>query len=357
MSYATGSAANLNELLTALQTFAAAQGWTIDKWTSGSNLLFMHKSSCFVAMQGATASVTHYPSGVSTTYTDTVLRIALSTSITTSLTTYNSHPGSIVTSASDADRIEVNDLVGPFSAYHFFSGNESGGDPPYIHVIVQTSVERWQHFSFGMADKKGMTHSGVAYLMGMNRVYYRNGVSLTTTTQRFNDPAQQATPFDCGPGSQAASCANYQFYMPDVLPVSWAAPAIVATFSAPSASNPGPLKLITPTMRPSNYGTFDFPRLLTNVIASPVSQWAGNVTLWPCPIMITNGSQNVYVGDFPNVRIVNMDSLGPGTEITYGTDVWKIFPSLTQRAWGLDRVAGYDGPSTGQFAVAYKKVA
>ena len=78
MAYSTGSAANLNEILAALQTFAAAQGWTIDKWTSGSNLLFMRKGQCFVAMQGATQALTTYPGGVSTAVTDTVLRIALS---------------------------------------------------------------------------------------------------------------------------------------------------------------------------------------------------------------------------------------------------------------------------------------
>lgn len=357
MSYATGSAANLNELLAALQTFAAARGWTVVKWTSASNLLFMSKSSCFVAMQGSTASVTHYPGGVSTTYTDTVLRVALSTSLTSSLTTYNSHPGSIVTSAADADRIEVNDLVGPFSTYHFFSGDESGGDPPYIHVVVQTATDRWQHFSFGMVDKRGLSHSGVAYLMGMNRVYYRNNASLTTTTQRYNDPAQQATPFDGGRGSLAQSVALYQFYLPDVLPVSWAAPAIVSNYQDATAALPTLTQNITPAMRPTNYGGSDFPRLLSSVIASPVSQWAGNVTLFPCPVFISNASQLCHVGDFPNVRIVNMDSLGPGSEITYGTDTWKVFPSLSQRAWGQDRLAGFDGPSTGQYAVAYKKVA
>lgn len=360
MAYATGSAANLNEILAALQTFAAAQGWTIDKWTSGSNLLFMRKGQCFVAMQGATQTNTTYPGGVSTSVTDTVLRIALSTSLTTSLTAYHAHPGSIVTTATDQDRVEVNDLIGPFSAYHFFSGNEGAGDPAYIHVVIQTATDRYQHFSIGNLDKKGLSHSGVGYAVGCNRYWFRNasGADLTSSSMIFNDPIRHPIPFDGSGITTVVSSATAQHYIPDALPLSWSAGAILGNYNL--AGTAMCMSLINRPMRPSGYGTTSGANaLLSNVIVSPTSQWSGNVVLWPLPVIIMNPgtSQLCYVGDYPNVRMLNMEGMGPGQEITYGSETWKVFPSMTQRAWGQDRTAGFDGVSSGQYGLAYKKVA
>jgi len=359
VAYATGSAANLNEILAALQTFAAAQGWTIDKWTSGSNLLFMRKGQCFVAMQGATQALTTYPGGVSTAVTDTVLRIALSTSITTSLTTYNSHPGSIVTTATDNDRVEVNDLIGPFAAYHFFSGNEGAGDPAYIHVVIQTASDRYQHFSIGNLDKKGLSHAGVGYAVGANRYWYRNtaGTDLTSASMIFNDPTRHPTIFDGNNTTTVIGSATAQHHIPDALPVSWSAGVILGNYTL--AGTAMSLPLVNRSMRPANYGVGSSANaLLSNVVVSAVSQWSGNAVLWPLPVIIINPatSQLCYVGDYPNVRMLNMEGMGPGQEITYGSETWKVFPSMTQRAWGLDRTAGFDGATSGQYALAYKKV-
>lgn len=356
MAYSTGSAANLNELLAALQTFAATQGWTVDKWTSASNLLFMHKDQCFVTMQGATQSVTHFPGGVSTTYTDTTLRMALSTSITTALTTFFGHPGSLVTAATDVDRVEVNDLRGPFNAYHFFSGDETGGDPAYIMVVLQVATDRYQHFGFGNIDKKGMTHSGGAFLVGLSRYYYRFVADLFGLSSYFNYPPAHVLPYDGGYANQSINAAPELLYLPDALPLTWTGTMFSASNNA-AAATPVSIPIATKWARPANYaGVSDQPKLVSNVIASPVSQWSGNLHLWPSPIIMANGTNLCYVGDHPNVRYCNMEGLGPAQEIVYGSETWVVFPSMTQRVWGQDRAAGFDGCSTGQYAVAYKKV-
>lgn len=357
MAYQTGSAANLTELLDALRLFAIAQGWTVDKWTSASQLLFLRKGNCNVAMQSATQSLTHFPNGVSTAYTDTVLRMALSTSITASLTTYFGHPGSLSTTATDTDRVEVNNLVGPFNAYHFFSGNETAGDPAYIYIVLQVASDRYQHFGFGNIDKKGMTHSGGAFLGGFARYWYRSQLDLFNIGSVFNDPPSHGLPYSGVFGRTPVNAATENVYLPDALPLTWTGTQFTNWNSA-SAATPVPIPLATIWQRPANYaGAADAPKLLSNLIAAPTSQWSGNLHLWPSPIIMGNGSQICYVGDHPNIRYCNMEGLGATQEITYGTETWMVFPNLTQRVWGQDRLAGFDGVSSGQYGVAYKKIA
>lgn len=109
MAYSTGSAADLTALLDAIRVFAIAQGWTVDKWTAGSRLLFLRRGITFVTMEGSSRTFNSWETGSSVSTTEQVLRMAIGTGITTALNTYFGHPGSIVTTATDSDRIEVND--------------------------------------------------------------------------------------------------------------------------------------------------------------------------------------------------------------------------------------------------------
>jgi hypothetical protein len=356
VAYATGSTANLTGLLDAIQTFAAGQGWTVEKWTPGSNLLFLSKGICHVAMQGGTFAYNDYATGAQVAKTDTTLRMAISTSINPALTTFFGHPGGFVTSATAGDRIEVNDLAGPFTAYHLF------GTGNYIHVVVQTDVRRWQHFSIGLLDQGSLTHSGAAYAMGGSHWFWRAGSGSTpyavdNSANWFNRIDYANIPF-AAPMTVAITTneiAARHIYIPDALPVGW------STISADHVPNQTLYQMALMTRRndPSlwNSGN-DTGNLLSGVLRSTVSQWGGNLVLWSMPMILRfgiSGTTQCYVGDYPDVRLCNMEGLNQGQEIQLGSDTWMVFPAGRQTPWGTQAQVGLQF-STGQYALAYKKV-
>ena len=353
MAYSTGSAADLTALLDAIRVFAIAQGWTVDRWTSASRLLFMRRGQTFVTMEGSSRTYNNWDSGSSVSTTEQTLRMAIGTGITAGLTTYHGHPGSIVTTATDADRIEVNDLTGSFPSYHLFADNSVSG---HIHVVVQCSTERWQHFSFGEVDKGTFTHAGVGYLVGTNRIYNRESSATdpTSTLVKYNDISKIVYPFlgNWASDSFPTTYNHRQIHAPDALPnnVNWPVVSVQNTELWDGSF------LWKPTDWPrlSNLGE---AKPLNAIIKNPINQWNGTVMLWAIPCIVRSAavSQMIYVGDFPNVRALNMEGMSPGQEISLGPDTWKVFPIGRQTAWGTKVELGFQY-STGQYALAYKKV-
>lgn len=361
MAYVTGTAADLQSLLTAIRDFAVTQGWTVDKFvpsaTVASNLLFMRKGVCFVTMQGAIESFNDWSSGSAVSGQDTTLRVAINTANTVALTTYHGHPGSLVTSATDLDKTSINDLAGPYSSYHLFADATISD---HIHVVIQCAAERWQHFSFGHLDKGTLTHSGVAYASGQARPWQpRVTGGSASSSNDYNEVATAPYPFvgpSSGNGQIYGHAGGCQFHLPDALPnnlTNWPIVQASGSFSLLIGSN-----YMRPTDFPQNpYASGSSMRLLDALIMNPATQWAGNVLLWALPVLITSPSlsQLCYVGDFPNVRALNMEGMTPQQEILLGSDTWKVFPIGRQTSWGVKSDIG-DQFASGHFALAYKKV-
>lgn len=351
MAYQTGSAANLTELLDAIRLFAIGQGWTVDRWTSGSALLFLSKGQCFVTMRGTTRAFTDFTTGSGVAANEGILRMAIGTANNPALTTFWGHPGSIVTSETDGDRIEINDLTGPFPSYHFFS---DAAVSDYIHVVVQSTAERWQHFSFGNLDKGGFTHAGVGYATGTNRLWYRADADGTPGSiwHVYNDISKACVAFASnGDQNLPLSTTVRLIHAPDAMPNNATAWPIV------QSGLHAHLRLLG-ISSPAN-----FPRnnpntaLLNAFIASPISQWSGQAMLWAIPAIVVSGvvSSLCYIGDYPNVRLLSMEGMTPQQEIALGGDVWKVFPVGRQTSWGTKAQLGFQF-STGHVALAYKKV-
>lgn len=373
MAYATGTGANITDFMDALRAFAVGQGWTIDKWDSVGRLLFLSKGSCAVSMFGdTTLTRTEWTgpnnAGTSSVQPDHRLRIALNTSNNAALTTYWGHPGSVVTSQGDGEQINVNGLTGPFVAWHFFA-DATVGD--HIHSVIQINAECYMHFSFGHVDKKGLTHTGVAYLTGQVNTYWRN-VNLynvsNTNSSPYNRTDRQHIPFlRCG--NQGANGAH-DGGMPLMLrntnawPTSWTAAGVeVIGRDGATPHFRTTIKLANAFTHPNQYPANNngWGHLLDLVVISEPTPYSNIVPMFPVPCIrsyynSTDQSLNryCYLGDFPNVRVLNMTNLTPGQEITLGADTWKVFPALKQRPWEADGIE--DTPTTGQYAVAYKKV-
>lgn len=346
MAYATGSATTANDLLTAIKNFAQSNGWTIDK--TATNLLFLHKGICYVAIQGTTYNYNDFATGSSVSTGDTRFDMAISTSLNVALNTFFGHGGSLSTTSTDADRVVCNNLQGPFPEYHLFT--DASGN--YVHCAVRTGTDTWRHIGFGLLDKGNFTHSGVAYLTSQASSFYSDNASFTSGSHNANQPDKADFPFvqNAG-GSRAISSAGQNFYVPDALPNTADWPVVSNNHTA----------MIDPQNKPSTQypstGTSPGSRLLNPLQGAVATQWGGNVMLFPIPVFFFAAAitKTCYVGDYPDVRLLNMEGLQNGQELAVASDVWKIFSIGRQTPWGTQTELGRVY-STGQFGVAYKKI-
>lgn len=369
MAYATGTGANVVDFMDALRAFAVGQGWTVDKWDSANRLLFLTKGRCCVTMWGgdigpnnATIWTGGNGTGTSSTFNDTRIWFSLNTSNNPALNTHHSHPGSVTTSNFDSDAVACNGFTGPFVAWHFFA-DATVGD--HIHVVLQINAECYSHFSFGHVDKKGLTHNGVAYVTAHMSTWWRNVntyINASYNTGAMNRPDRQPWPF----------MRNTNQDRPEILlrnsnawPAAWNAAGVeVVGRSNASPHNGTIINLVNGLNSPADFpagGNNGPGRLLDVVTIAEATPYSNVVPLFPIPVFRDYWNSNdgtlariCYLGDFPNVRACNMSNLTPGQEITLGGDTWKVFPAVRQDAWAQNFLT--DRPTTGQFAVAYKKV-
>jgi hypothetical protein len=202
------------------------------------------------------------------------------------------------------------------------------------------------HFGFGVIDKGEMTHSGAGYVTGANNVWYAasNTTDPTNGVNLFNKPRFASAPF----GTFSA------IYVPNALPAGYGTVACNNTSSALTSYLRNSLILQD---NPANFPVSGSGGLLDHVIASATAGWSGTVPLYGIPLVIRNiaRSRHCAIGMFPDVRFLNMDGLLPGAEITLAEDTWKVFPIMRQEAWASSNTRFV--ATTGQYAVAYKKVA
>lgn len=369
MSYETGSAADLPALLTKIRDFALADGWTIDKFVSSgtiaNNLLFMTKGICAVAFQGATATRADFTSGSNVPYTDHMLRATLATSINAALNTYFGHPGALATTATHAVRVQVNDLNGAFGEYHLFSNAAE----THIHLAVRSGTDRWQHLSFGVLDKGEFTHGGVAFLAGSSKeIVRRTADGVTNTQTRFNDPkwtcragVLSCVNGDIGTGSYFTEGRPLQLYAPDALPNEAGFTSMFASQDGNETNMFGIIPTINGLTSPADAANSStaINTLGFNLVYAEPSQWGGYTTLMALPVVVASTSganRTCYIGDFPDVRGVNLTGLVAAQTIDMGGEEWIVFPTARQYPWAQRADAAFVFTS-GQYGIAYKKVA
>jgi hypothetical protein len=375
MAYQTGGSGGvLTDLMDAVRAFALSLGWTIDKWDSVNRLLFMTKGLCTVTMKGDTTQTVRIYTGAhgAGTYVDTPdhrIYFAMGTSNNAALTNYYGHPGSPVTSAYDGDAPVVNGLTGPYVGWFLFA------DPTvsdHIHCVVQIAVDKFMHFSLGHVDKRQMTHGGVAYVTAQGNNYWRNRSDyLNSYTGNYNNPAYQNIPFVAAANNGMLKDAQYDNCAPMILknsnawPADWMGPLAYASGSG-SKFGVGHREFLTQTITsPANwpYNNSGVGALLDCVVQAEAAPYSNVVPLFPIPCFRyhydssigANSRRLCYVGDYPNVRFCNMTGMVPGQEIDVGGNTFKVFPVLRQSLWSDTLL--FDAPMSGQFAIAYKKVA
>lgn len=343
MAYAlVNNVTDHEDLLDELYNFATV---TDGNWTGvynedlGHRQIGIEQDNCHIALGSRTADVgiSRTPSG-----TDTIVSAALSTSLTEpGNRQYWGHPGSIVTSDGDNDRIMINDLgEPPFSNVWFFS-EDSG--VPYIHCVVQSSGERYTNFTFGIIDALGMTHPNCAYAASGYWEWWPNGTSS-------NDPGN--TSHDIG--HLCKTDTESQVYVPSgVLPVGFPSAGVYLTNYC--------TQVMTRGWRKEDHTWSGDPGHINDffLAVDPQAVTGGNVLL-PIPWFFqdsTSGSLHVCLGVLPQIRIANIGSHTPGDILLQGTEEWVIFPWKRKGIRDNTKSGGNPLPDANsiEFAFAYKK--
>lgn len=327
MAYSLVSASNPKALLAEIVTFATAQGWTIDynnaAGLSGSvgGQIALHSGNCFIAI--GEQSATQNPIDVTGPIDDGRIYMALSTSITVGNVQFWNHPGSIVTTATDVNRLIINDVAGPMTEVHFF-GNED-----YIICAIRCGALRWTCFGFGNLDMKEMAAPAPGFAFSNFHNFW--DTAQTGGAGRYNnvmlgDPnhffVSHNTPNNTGEGFMLNIPAN-------MLESSFGFDATNHIMGKRGTTR-WPLRMCYMTTR-VEVGENDnsgHSYLLDHLIQMRAQVTTGGVPLFALPVIYYLDSIGLssYIGEIPAIRVCRTPNNSPGDILTYGSEEYFIAP-------------------------------
>lgn len=310
MAYATGSAASAAGVLQSLAAFCTSYGWTVDhnaSYGGGAGWwLAVHKGTCYLNYQVPASG------GMVALYGATGYN-----SSATPSTQANTGPGvgcSFGASLDPGNNPIWND--GPYSAYHFFSSTSG----TYLHVVVEISAGLFGHCHAGQLNTVGGA-GPCTYLTGS--FWYTYIPQSGADTNPSNPDAFGNAKAFCWDDSIASigqygglSVSNIWLYCTVDSVSRW-----FGGFQVPS-----PARLLHADYSLSvNHG------LQGNMTRATPNQWNGISPLIAIPYFAERITGNIYspVGEAPDVRLLNMKNNNGLDEITIGTDVWKVFPQIS----------------------------
>lgn len=301
--YSTGTASGPKAVLQALATFATSAGFTVDfnnTYTGFGWYLAVHKGSCYINLVADTG--------------DTQILIYGATGYSGAAGPTSQANSSFVAGTSTV----CNSGAGPYTGYHFFS---TSGGAAYLHVAIEKSAGIFAHFQVGALSAIG-------------------GASPCTYVQATN------WTYSGGSGSFPDSGGTMPWS--DVQANGYVGVTVDSTFRwFRSAGLPSPARAVWPLQTSGVH---------RNSIAVSPNTFNGLGVLFPVPCFVERAVGNVYayVGDAPDLRILNMKNSNPKDELTIGSDTWKIFPVISNNPL-INQSGSPNGPSSGNYAYAYRK--
>lgn len=298
--YATGSASNVSAVLQALATFAASAGWTIDQSTSTGTggvdwILQMHNTA------GSYVQMYAHEAAGANQYN---IEVNGGTGIASSSTLTNQSPSSICIVG-----------AGPFTAYHFFAKSSASA---YLHILVEIATNLYADIFVGKLNAVG----------GATPAIY-------ICTSAWSYGGFQQSSYDAGVGTNN----NLPFHTSSIYQSVGVTVDSTFRWFSPYWVGSAPSRMILPLY--SQLGTqydaiFRSPNTFNEVTA-----------LLSVPIFVERASGNIfsYVGDVPDLRVLNIANFTPKDEITIGSDTWKIFPFIQKSLpWNVNGAPASSGP-------------
>jgi hypothetical protein len=208
-------------------------------------------------------------------------------------------------------------------------------------MVVQSAGERYTHFSFGIVDALGQTHSDVAFCCGMVWEWW------LTSNYAYNPGATQ---HDLG---YIGNEGHINTYVPSgVLPSGYPSAGVYNESSITLTLTRGNSASVHYDAQPGKINDF--------FLATENQLTTGGTALVALPwFFLEGGSPNshVYLGNLPGIRLINMSSYAPAEEITQGSDTWTVFPwkrKGLRSDTGISPESGHP-VNTIEYGFAYKK--
>lgn len=340
-----GPSDGFNVVMSVLETFAAAQGWTINYNTYP--YLSLDKGDCFANFYfDISQTVDDTENTGSATAPDYRIRGCLASSfssISPPANQFLQQPGSLphfysITNPEDQSLMVSNDWTGPYSQYWLFSGGD--GDPDYIYMVVQKANGRFCYVGFGNVDKKGITYTGGAFMDGILwNWWFRNGSAPDIVDNRGSGQGSDSQSGDHTWIGQ--SNGNHQLYLGDLKSTT---PPMGASDGQTNGRNNH--YTIAPMM--AQNGSYNPNLGLLSVMNTNTALWLhpifylgpnpinGSTPLFEIPLFqqADAGVQRLFfVGSLSGRRYCSMINRLEAEELAFGSDNWMVFPFKRALPW------------------------
>lgn len=330
--FETGSANDLEDLLSKLSTFATATAgvWVEDEFDTGNGKFALHKSAGFGDIYVSARWDTGTPLHLS-------LHQALGFTASNEPGTHPDDSGngyntnSSHTNTNLASERHVSDLGdGPFPSYFFFE------DDHYIHVVVEIDTDTFRHFGFGFLNPKHGTFTGGEYCYGHRTIQSTNHSPLNGADYALLD----------GLCTQEPHCPTVHVEGLPNQPGSSKWGVCFVSASGPINNDTGG------NAREGIQGGFRSGPIAGELGKFTGSALTGNVPMYPITIWHRDYTDDRIrpLGTMPDVRALNIRHFLPRQEVVIGSDTWVMFPFSLKTLDNIVERSYYSG-------IAYKKVA
>lgn len=344
MAYSQVAAANVQQLLDAVVTFATANGWAVEynEAAADGKQVALSSGVCRVAL----GEMPGNPYGVPLPFGQDA-RFAMSLTGAFGVgKNYWSHD--YVDTPGDYRRVVVNDVLGPMPSVQFF------GDARSVFCVVQSSPNRWATFGFGMLDRAG---GDVAFCGGHHHAFWpnvdQNAQMVSRAGQFFHGPTATNGQWGCG----------LSVFVPDGIldpAFGFSDGPVFAVYALPDAARD---TLMAPWLAvselPQNGSDNQGAGIAETAWYTTPTLTTGGMPAITVPIIAAakNNGNLSFLGNLPTVRLCRAPNTPPGDVVLYGDTEFVIVPMKQKGVISDTRWGGIDNgqPNTLDFGYALQK--
>jgi hypothetical protein len=319
MAFSTGTSTNLAALMTALDAFAVANGWTQDQLNTGTGMAALHRNSVYVSFRWNTSTPNNLGIYQALGYTGG--------------NDPGAHPndsgnGNVTSVDADLDNERyVAAGNGPFT-YWFFEQDF------YLHVVIEVSADLFRHFGFGTLVKTG-DWTGGEYAYGQHKA--TSGAVAVADTMLLDGL------FDDLTAAQESRAATLHL---EGLPNQVASGRWGQVWGATTGAQTDTGGIAKVNIQ----GGFRGGPTAAYFGRYSAGSSSGGIPMYPVELYYRDvaNSRVYYLGYQPDVRGLNIRNFAVREIVTIGSDQWYTFPSQ-------QKTVGNTGPGTNNQGIAYRR--